>query len=79
MIWTLCARTSESTILQRFVFDALQLDDLTTAQGVPVLQDLDQDTTDLMKCIETLEEKERTEGHKVRLIHSPTAVIDLSI
>lgn len=43
------------------------MDDLTTAQGVPVWQDLNQDTTDLMKCIETLEENERKEGHKVRL------------
>ena len=32
-----------------------------------------------MKCIETLEEKERKEGHKVRSIHRLTTVIDLSI
>ncbi|KAN0084061.1 thiamine pyrophosphokinase [Tylopilus felleus] len=38
--------------------------DYYSAKGVPVLQDLDQDTTDLMKCIETLEENERKEGHE---------------
>ena len=43
------------------------------------MQDPDQDTTDLIKCIETLEEKERKEGHKVRPIHRLTTVIDLSI
>ncbi|KAG9314844.1 thiamine pyrophosphokinase [Chiua virens] len=32
------------------------------AQGVSIQQDLNQDTTDLMKCIESLEEHERREG-----------------
>jgi thiamine pyrophosphokinase len=32
-----------------------------------------------MKCIDTLEEKEREEGHKVRSICRLTTVIDLSV
>ncbi|KAF8557455.1 thiamine pyrophosphokinase Thi80 [Imleria badia] len=39
-----------------------------STKALPVLQDLDQDTTDLMKCIETLEEKERMEGHKYETV-----------
>ncbi|KAF8127048.1 thiamine pyrophosphokinase [Boletus edulis] len=35
-----------------------------STKGVPVLQDLDQDTTDLMKCIKSLEENERKEGYE---------------
>ncbi|KAG6810486.1 hypothetical protein H0H92_011666 [Tricholoma furcatifolium] len=30
--------------------------------GVPVIQDEDQDTTDLMKCVETIEEREKKRG-----------------
>ncbi|ETW83088.1 hypothetical protein HETIRDRAFT_163496 [Heterobasidion irregulare TC 32-1] len=31
-------------------------------KGIPVVQDHDQDSTDLMKCVSSLEEKERKEG-----------------
>jgi thiamine pyrophosphokinase len=46
--------------------DSLRADvrEYYVTQRVPVLRDSDQDTTDLMKCIDTLEEKEREEGHK---------------
>ena len=36
------------------------------AHGVPVVQQDDQDSTDLMKCIQALEEKERRENNGVR-------------
>jgi thiamine pyrophosphokinase len=39
-----------------------------SSKGVPVLHDPDQDSTDLMKCVKALEEKEATEGHKYELI-----------
>ena len=42
--------------------------DKWTSQGVEVLQDHDQYSTDLMKCIEELSEKERAEGSQVRLL-----------
>lgn len=39
---------------------------LITLKGIPVVQDHDQDSTDLMKCVSSLEEKERKEGKQVR-------------
>ena len=39
---------------------------LITLKGIPVVQDHDQDSTDLMKCVASLEEKERKEGKQVR-------------
>ena len=35
------------------------------SHGVPVVQDDDQDSTDLMKCIQALKEKERRENSEV--------------
>lgn len=34
-------------------------------QGVPVVHDRDQDSTDLMKCIYALQDKEKAEGVQV--------------
>lgn len=35
------------------------------SQGVPIVQDNDQDSTDLMKCVQALREKEQKEGTQV--------------
>ena len=40
-----------------------------TIQGVLVVRDEDQDSTDLMKCVVALEEKERAEDLPVRPCH----------
>lgn len=37
-------------------------------QGVSVIQDHDQDSTDLMKCVQSLTEKENIEGRGVRIL-----------
>ena len=39
-------------------------------QDVPVVYDSDQNSTDLMKCIAALQEKETTEGIQVRPLSS---------
>ncbi|KAF8738094.1 hypothetical protein AX14_011859, partial [Amanita brunnescens Koide BX004] len=39
-----------------------------TGQGVPVVYDDDQDSTDLMKCVASLHESERAEGSEYELI-----------
>ncbi|KAF9236264.1 thiamine pyrophosphokinase [Melanogaster broomeanus] len=39
-----------------------------SSKGVPVLHDTDQDSTDFMKCVKALEDKEATEGHKYELL-----------
>ncbi|KAF9223928.1 thiamine pyrophosphokinase [Gyrodon lividus] len=38
------------------------------SKGVTVLHDPDQDSTDLMKCVKALEEKETAEGHQFEII-----------
>lgn len=35
-------------------------------QGVPIMQDDDQNSTDLMKCVDALSAKETSEGLEVR-------------
>jgi hypothetical protein len=40
-------------------------DCMIALQGVPIVHDRDQDSTDLMKCLYALEEKERVEGGEV--------------
>ncbi|OAX41191.1 Thiamin pyrophosphokinase [Rhizopogon vinicolor AM-OR11-026] len=37
-----------------------------TSQSVPVIHDADQDSTDLMKCVQALEEKERITGREIK-------------
>ncbi|KIK91480.1 hypothetical protein PAXRUDRAFT_830830 [Paxillus rubicundulus Ve08.2h10] len=39
-----------------------------SSKGVPILHDLDQDSTDLMKCVRALEEKEVTERNEHEII-----------
>ncbi|KIJ10711.1 hypothetical protein PAXINDRAFT_16319 [Paxillus involutus ATCC 200175] len=50
--------------------DSLRQDvrDFYSSKGVPILHDLDQDSTDLMKCVRALEEKEITEGNEYEII-----------
>ncbi|KAG7099794.1 hypothetical protein E1B28_001606 [Marasmius oreades] len=38
------------------------------SQGVPVIKDSDQDSTDLMKCINAVEDKERVDGQQYEII-----------
>jgi hypothetical protein len=40
-------------------------------KGVPVVQDNDENSTDLMKCIESLQEKENSEGSDVGVFAAP--------
>ncbi|KAG0705648.1 thiamine pyrophosphokinase [Suillus ampliporus] len=39
-----------------------------TSQNVPVIYDSDQDSTDLMKCVQALEEKERLTGQEFEIV-----------
>ncbi|KIJ06442.1 hypothetical protein PAXINDRAFT_103369 [Paxillus involutus ATCC 200175] len=50
--------------------DSLRQDvrDFYSSKGVPILHDLDQDSTDLMKCVRALEEKEIIEGNEYEII-----------
>ena len=40
-------------------------------KGVPVVQDNDENSTDLMKCIESLQEQESAEGSDVGVFAAP--------
>jgi len=56
---------------------------LQHSQGVPIVQDDDQDTTDLMKCVSALEKKEIDEGQGVRdrghfIVEAADAVLNLN-
>ncbi|KAF8841821.1 thiamine pyrophosphokinase [Paxillus ammoniavirescens] len=50
--------------------DSLRQDvrDFYSSKGVPILHDPDQESTDLMKCVRALEEKEITEGNEYEII-----------
>ncbi|KAF9270774.1 thiamine pyrophosphokinase [Marasmius fiardii PR-910] len=50
--------------------DSLRSDvqDYYASKGVPVIRDSDQDSTDLMKCINVVEEKERIDGQQYEIL-----------
>ncbi|KAL4072572.1 thiamine pyrophosphokinase [Scleroderma yunnanense] len=50
--------------------DSLRTDvqEYYTSKGAPVVQDHDQDSTDLMKCVQSLQEKEKAEGQEYEII-----------
>ena len=48
------------------LLDARCFAHVSLSKGVPVVKDDDQDSTDLMKCLRSLQEKERADGVDVR-------------
>ncbi|KIM64033.1 hypothetical protein SCLCIDRAFT_1213867 [Scleroderma citrinum Foug A] len=50
--------------------DSLRVDvrEYYSAKGVPVIQDHNEDSTDLMKCVHILQEKEKAEGQEYEVI-----------